>query len=687
MPLARRGRNGWTGLRGRAVQAYAQTYFKRKYGGVGPTRRARSTGGGGVRTRRAYPPVARLRTSTQGKSEFKICIPNRSEVFQSRVLINKVDKVSYWDITPTNEVLFPWLANIAKNYQYYYFKKLKFEFRTTSGASTNNASPAIGKIVMAIDEDFNYGLTPSRAQLEDLAGSSGGPPYGNFACSYNTSMTAQRTRPVKRWFTFPPAVTAQTLSDKRLEQVGRLFLLTGGSPVDASVAGELWVTYSVCFSRARLQRTGELHFACAANPDPTQPLTPAQYLEVFVGADNTHQHSAVNFMPRPVNSAASLPISATSDSLRYAFINNNPANPPLFSGMNAQTGPSQIQLPPGLWRLSTNTANVNQTSGQQSLWLALRNTSTTWNPVGPNITYLQEYIDDTVTYSYFNTPGNGAFECYINIEPYGTRSNPTSTLADGIIDLWGSYVLNAAANVIADMFLVRLGEWITSNLTATGVEVPIDDPTGSLFTTAGLQALDSSERVQYIPGCISQMHVTTELTDNTSPFGAGSLAQMPKFEVIDRTKLVTDDASTDTKFILATSISDPQQSLDNPSDPAPMLRWNIAAANVMTFQQPGQYLVHCEWDGSAADITTPPIAAAGANVSVRHIAAHITQYPTDKRGATLTLNVVVSSGGGNLTVNGLNGMTQIPIGGGRFLVTRIGPAPADRPVHGSAIFA
>jgi hypothetical protein len=64
-------------------------------------------------------------------------------------MLPQVGQTPGWDIAPGNSVLFPWLSNIAVNYEQYHFHKLVFSL--VSGQAANLS----GRVYMAVDYDWD----------------------------------------------------------------------------------------------------------------------------------------------------------------------------------------------------------------------------------------------------------------------------------------------------------------------------------------------------------------------------------------------------------------------------------------------------------------------------------------------------------------------------------------------------
>jgi hypothetical protein len=73
----------------------------------------------------------------------------RNTVTNDFAMLPQVGQTPGWDISPGNPVLFPWLSNIAVNYEQYHFHKLVFSL--VSGQAANLS----GRVYMAVDYDWD----------------------------------------------------------------------------------------------------------------------------------------------------------------------------------------------------------------------------------------------------------------------------------------------------------------------------------------------------------------------------------------------------------------------------------------------------------------------------------------------------------------------------------------------------
>lgn len=143
---------------------------------------------------------------------------------------------------------FPWLAQIAQNFTLYEFEGLMFEFRPTSGELGQTGTNALGKVVMATQYDPDAPAFSSTVEMENY-------DYAN-SCKPSEHMvhgieTAVAQRPTNLLY----VRTGQSAKDKIFTDIGTYQLATEGIPITSGVTailGELWVTYRVKLSRAKL---------------------------------------------------------------------------------------------------------------------------------------------------------------------------------------------------------------------------------------------------------------------------------------------------------------------------------------------------------------------------------------------------------------------------------------------------
>lgn len=154
-----------------------------------------------------------------------------------------------YPINPGQSITFPWLSQIAANFDQYRFRGVLYEYKSTSSDAvlSSATSSALGSVSMATDYDaLDQPYTNKREMLNSLFANSNKP-----SCSFihpieckrsNTPMQLQYTRTGA----FPPN------SDARMYDLGNFYLATEGMQADGGILGELWVTYEVEFYKQQV---------------------------------------------------------------------------------------------------------------------------------------------------------------------------------------------------------------------------------------------------------------------------------------------------------------------------------------------------------------------------------------------------------------------------------------------------
>lgn len=159
-------------------------------------------------------------------------------------------------INPGMRATFPWLSNVAKNYDQYRFRGVLFEFKTTSGTAVGSTNTALGTVIMATDYNAEEGLFPSKQSME----------ASQFACSSVPSMSlihpiecavTQTVLPLNYVRSEPPSST----EDLRLYDLGNFQIATTGMQSGVTTIGELWVSYDVELYKPVIETTTLFHYA------------------------------------------------------------------------------------------------------------------------------------------------------------------------------------------------------------------------------------------------------------------------------------------------------------------------------------------------------------------------------------------------------------------------------------------
>lgn len=144
-------------------------------------------------------------------------------------------------INPGNEVVFPYLSQIAVNFERYELLGCVFYFRSTSADALNSTNTALGTLIMATDYDVLDATYLSKQEMEAAM----------FACSGKPSsdqMHPIECAPSQRFnsqlFIRNNNAPLPSGADQKTYDWGNFQLATSGSQAVA-VIGELWVSYHV----------------------------------------------------------------------------------------------------------------------------------------------------------------------------------------------------------------------------------------------------------------------------------------------------------------------------------------------------------------------------------------------------------------------------------------------------------
>lgn len=145
-------------------------------------------------------------------------------------------------INPANRFMFPWLSDLAVNFESYVFKALKFIFEPSVGTSTS------GSVLMAVDYDIADDLPTDKSDMMSLRGATRSPPW----CSNQYVCSKEDLRKRKTYFVNPDTegslndqgLEGESYYDRRLDDVGELILASSNASASSQL-GEFYVEYEV----------------------------------------------------------------------------------------------------------------------------------------------------------------------------------------------------------------------------------------------------------------------------------------------------------------------------------------------------------------------------------------------------------------------------------------------------------
>jgi hypothetical protein len=148
---------------------------------------------------------------------------------------------------------FPWLSQVAKNFTFYEFEGLIFEYKPLSGEYGNLNTNALGKVVMATQYDPDAPNFGSTIQMENYDYATACKPSEHMLHGVECKKSSRSTNMLY-------VRTTASTKDEVLTDLGDFQIATEAIPLTIPVGalssqqaiGELWVAYKVRLSRANI---------------------------------------------------------------------------------------------------------------------------------------------------------------------------------------------------------------------------------------------------------------------------------------------------------------------------------------------------------------------------------------------------------------------------------------------------
>lgn len=177
----------------------------------------------------------------------KGCIRVQHREMLYDVTSSGVFKLSPFDINPGLRTSFPWLAQIAQNFEMYKFHGLIFEYVSTSGDALTGTNTALGKVIMATDYNVLDDNFDNEQQMYTTEFSNSGKPATNLIHAVEC---APPENPLKLYYI---RTGATTTGDQRFYDLGRFQIAVSGCQSVGNPIGELWVSYDVSLCKPSIQ--------------------------------------------------------------------------------------------------------------------------------------------------------------------------------------------------------------------------------------------------------------------------------------------------------------------------------------------------------------------------------------------------------------------------------------------------
>lgn len=151
-------------------------------------------------------------------------------------------------INAANPISFPFLSQIAANFEQYDFEGILYSFCSTSSDALNSVNTALGSVMMATQYDINDALFASKLEMLNYEYSSIVKPSEN--CIHMIECDPRQTSINELYTLYGQAVPAN--SDSRLYNLGRFNVATQGFQGTSVNVGQLHVTYQVRLLKPKL---------------------------------------------------------------------------------------------------------------------------------------------------------------------------------------------------------------------------------------------------------------------------------------------------------------------------------------------------------------------------------------------------------------------------------------------------
>lgn len=152
-------------------------------------------------------------------------------------------------INPGQSQTFPWLSQIAQNFEEWKPIAIAFMFKTTSSNAvvSTNANAALGTVMMATEYNVANPVFGNKQQMENYEGCVSTDPSRS---TLHTVESAKSQNPLGVYFVRSGAVPAG--SDQRFYDQGLFQIAAVGMQSNATNVGELWISYTIELKKPRL---------------------------------------------------------------------------------------------------------------------------------------------------------------------------------------------------------------------------------------------------------------------------------------------------------------------------------------------------------------------------------------------------------------------------------------------------
>lgn len=159
-------------------------------------------------------------------------------------------EIEAFPLNPGIASSFPFLSQLAQNFELFEFNGLMFQYKPTSGEFGNNSSNSLGKVVLCTNYDPDADPFKSSVEMENYDYACSTKPAGGCLHGVETAVEQRATNQLY-------VRTGDSTKSRIFTDLGNFYLATegvpfGGSGAQSALVGELWVSYQIKLSRSKL---------------------------------------------------------------------------------------------------------------------------------------------------------------------------------------------------------------------------------------------------------------------------------------------------------------------------------------------------------------------------------------------------------------------------------------------------
>lgn len=159
----------------------------------------------------------------------------------------KTFAISSYAINPGQDLSYPWLAAVARNYQEYSIRGMVYHFQSTAGDSINTTDLSLGTVIMATQYRAGAPAFTDKLSMLNEYFSGDGRPCDSFAHAIECN---PKENPFQIQYVRVGGVP--TGEDIKMYDIGTFSIATSGFQGTSVNIGELWCTYEIELRKPQL---------------------------------------------------------------------------------------------------------------------------------------------------------------------------------------------------------------------------------------------------------------------------------------------------------------------------------------------------------------------------------------------------------------------------------------------------